>query len=134
MNNKAEKPLNNSDLRTFGLLVGGVFGLIAVYPLFRGELIRAWAAVISVALIAPAIFFPPLLALPYRFWSLIGRILGWLNTRIILSLLYFAAIVPVSLVLKILGRDPLKLSFDPELDTYREKPDKQGGSDIRKQF
>jgi hypothetical protein len=134
MNKTPEKQPDARELRTFGLLVGAVFGLIAVYPLFKGETIRAWSAVISAALIAPAIFFPPLLALPHRIWSMIGHILGWLNTRIILTLLYFAAIVPVSLVLKILGRDPLKLSFDPELDTYREKPEKQGGSDIRRQF
>ncbi|MEW6711028.1 MAG: SxtJ family membrane protein, partial [Candidatus Riflebacteria bacterium] len=104
MNNEEIKSLNPTELRTFGLSVGVVFGLVALYPLFKGETIRAWAAVISTALIAPAIFFPPLLELPFRVWQVIGHALGWLNTRIILSVLYFAAIVPVSLVLKIFGR------------------------------
>lgn len=131
---KNNKELNNADLRSFGLLVGAVFGLIALYPLFKGENLRAWATVISIALIAPAIFFPPLLELPFRFWAVLGHILGWLNTRIILTVLYFAAIVPVSLVLKIFGREPLKLHFDPDLVSYREMPEKNSDSSLKNQF
>ncbi|MFZ5950633.1 MAG: SxtJ family membrane protein [Candidatus Rifleibacteriota bacterium] len=129
-----KKSLNPTELRTFGLSVGIVFGLIALYPLFKGESIRAWAAIIGTSLIAPAIFFPPLLELPFKAWQVIGHALGWLNTRIILSVLYFAAIVPVSLVLKIFGREPLKLHFDPEASSYREMPENKTGSSLKNQF
>ena len=132
--NEQKKELTAPELRSFGLSVGTVFGLIALYPLFRGEAARAWAAVISASLIAPAIFSPQLLELPFRLWSVIGKALGWLNTRIILTVLYFAAVVPVSLVLKIFGRDPLKLNFDPEARTYREEPDDSNDSSLKNQF
>ena len=135
MNNKEQKSKpTGSELRSFGLLVGIVFGLIAIYPLFKEEAIRAWAAVISVSLIAPAIFSPQLLELPFRIWGGIGQVLGWVNTRIILTVLYFAAVVPVSLVLKIFGRDPLKLNFDPEAQTYRDRPENSHDSSLKNQF
>lgn len=126
--------VTSAELRSFGLLVGTVFGLIAIYPLISGATLRAWAAVIGASLIAPAIFFPPLLELPYQVWNMIGKVLGWLNTRIILTVLYFAAIVPVSLVLKIFGRDPLKLQFDPDAESYREKPENQEDANLKNQF
>jgi len=128
-----KKIVTTADLRSFGLLVGTVFGLIAVYPLLKGEALRAWASVIAAALIAPAIFFPPLLDLPYRFWAIIGKVLGSVNTRIILTVLYFGAIVPVSLVLKIFGKNPLKLNFDAEAASYRELPESRHGSSLKNQ-
>jgi hypothetical protein len=128
------KSVGNAQLRSFGLAVGAVFGLIAVYPLFKGAELRAWASLISIALIAPAIIFPPLLLLPFRLWTFIGEILGWLNTRIILTGLYFLALLPVSLIMKISRKDPLKRKIDRKAESYREKPECGNEKDLKNQF
>lgn len=130
----SNQQVSNKELKSFGLMVGTVFGFIAIYPLFRGESLRTWAAIISVALIGPAIFFPPLLHLPFRLWAIIGKILGWINTRIILTVLYFVGIVPVSFILKISGKDPLQKKFDANAVSYREKPVEENDSSLKNQF
>jgi hypothetical protein len=128
------KPVTNKELRSFGLLVGAVFALIAIYPLFKGEDVRIWSAVLSAALIGPAIVFPPLLRLPFRAWNLIGTTLGWVNTRMILTLIYVVAIVPVSIILRITGKDPLKCDFAADQKSYRETREKSEESSLKNQY
>lgn len=122
------------ELRTFGLLVGGVFALIALWPLLRSQPLRIWAAMISTALIAPAIFMPVLLKMPFRAWSIFGAALGWFNTRLILTVLYFAAILPMALILRLTGKTPLKLHYAPDAESYREPPEEDSENSISNQF
>ncbi len=128
-----KKETTTKELRNFGLLVGAVFGIIACWPAFQGHPVRVWAAIISFVLVCPAIISPALLQLPYRCWMTVGSGLGWVNTRIILALLYFAAVMPVGLLLRMLGRSPLKLHFDPAATSYRELPE-DNENNVNEQF
>ena len=121
------------ELRNFGLLVGAVFALIACWPVFWGNPVRIWAAVISIILAGPAIIKPTLLHWPYYCWMTIGAGLGWVNTRIILAILYFVAIMPIGLLLRLLGKSPLKLHFDPSAASYRELPE-ENENNVNEQF
>jgi hypothetical protein len=49
----------------------------------------------------------------------VGHVLGWINTRIILGILYYGLIVPTGLVMKMFGRDPMRRAFVPDMQTYR---------------
>jgi len=117
------KETTTTELRNFGLLVGAAFTLIACWPAFWGNPVRIWAAVVAIILAGPAIIQPNLLRWPYRCWITIGAGLGWVNTRVILAILYFVAVMPVGLLLRMLGRSPLKLHFDPSAASYRELPE-----------
>jgi Saxitoxin biosynthesis operon protein SxtJ len=70
-------------LRHFGLIVGGLFGIIGLWPaVIRGEDVRYWCAGLAVCLIIPALCFPQTLRLGYKVWITIGRVLGCeVNTR-----------------------------------------------------
>jgi hypothetical protein len=46
-------------------------------------------------------------------------VLGWINTRIILGLVFFTMFAPVALVLRIFGKDPLHRKLDEKAETYR---------------
>lgn len=127
------KETTTKELRNFGLLVGAAFALIACWPALWGNPVRIWAAVMSIILAGPAIIQPALLCWPYRSWMIIGAVLGWVNTRIILAILYFVAVMPVGLLLRLLGRSPLKLHFDPSTASYRELPE-ENQSDVNEQF
>lgn len=128
------KHVTEKELRVFGLLVGGVFAIIALWPIFWQLSPRTWAAGLAIALLFPAIFSPTVLRLPQRIWTIIGKALGWFNTRLILTLLYFVAILPIALLLRLAGRTPLKLNFDSAAETYREHPEDQSQSNISEQF
>ena len=110
----------NKDLRSFGLLMGGVFLIVAVWPLvFHGESLRVWASLIAVVFGVMGMVFPKGLGPLHRVWMKIGEKLGWINSRIILSLLFFGMFTPMSFVMGLLGKRPLQLGYDPRANSYR---------------
>ena len=119
MNNNS-KNQNMSELRNFGLLVGSVFLLIAIWPLFFNGEVRVWAGILSALLIVPGALMPKLLKIPFALWNKIAHALGWLNTRIILAILFYFILTPLSFVLKLMGKDPLNKNFEISLESYRE--------------
>lgn len=53
----------------------------------------------------------------YRAWMKFAHALGWVNTRIILTLVYILMITPLSFIFKLLGKDPMKRKLGAE-DSY----------------
>jgi len=121
MNSQAsqtETPLKQ--LRQFGWLMGGVFGIITFWPLvFRGEGIRIWAFIIAGVFGLLGTVFPNGLKPVYRAWMIFGEKIGWLNSRILLGLLFYGMVTPISWLMRLLGKRPLQLEFDPKAETYR---------------
>ena len=116
MNKKASK----KELRKFGFVFG--FGL----PLFIGFLIPAlgghtfkpWTILIAIPTLLISTFKPSLLSIPYNIWMKIGYILGWINSRIILGLIFILVLIPISSIMKLFKYDPLKRKFT-ESRSYR---------------
>jgi len=125
-----------NQLRTFGLLVGGIFGLLGLLPiLFRGEDPRLWAVVLSGLLVIPALVLPKSLTPIYRAWMTLGYALGWINTRIILSVTFYGMFTPIGLTRRfLLGKDSLLRRFDPNINTYRVNRQARPGSHMKRQF
>jgi len=108
------------ELRTFGLTVGSVFTLIGFWPMVvRGDVPRFWALILAGILVGLAALLPKSLALPYHLWIKLGAILGWINTRILLSLCFFGLFTPLGWGLRLAGKDPMRRKFDRECRTYR---------------
>ena len=121
--------------RNFGLLVGGIFAAIGVWPFFvRGESIRLWAIVLGVLLIAPALLLPKSLGPIYRVWMIVGHALGWLNSRIILAVIYWGLITPMGLVMRLAGKDSMRRNYEKASDTYRVLRTPRPGSHMLRQF
>ncbi len=107
-------------LRTFGLAAGGLFvALFGLLPLCRGRAVPAWPFLVAAPLWIAALLAPPLLAPVHRVFTRVGEALGWINTRIVLGLVYFLLLTPMALVMRCFRRDALRLSFDPSLKSYR---------------
>jgi saxitoxin biosynthesis operon SxtJ-like protein len=108
------------ELRHFGLLLGTlVVAGFAGIPFFRRHVIIGWPWLVAALLWASALVAPDALRYLHRGWTHLGEALGWLNTRVILSLLYVIAVVPIGLVMRLAGRDPMERKFDPAADSYR---------------
>jgi len=124
----------NKALRSFGLLVGGIFAILSVWPrVFRGEDIRTWAGAIAVLLILPAIVSPQLLKWPHYVWMQIGHVLGWINSRIIMTIAFYVIFTPVGFIRR-MQSDPMNRKFDPESVTYRIKRQSRPPSHMTHQF
>lgn len=116
-----QKKLTAKELREFGLLAGviiaGLFGLIL--PLIRGHSLPIIPWVIAIILVGLAIILPKSLDPVYQVWMKIGFALGWLNNRIILSIVFFIILTPMALMMKLLKRDTMARTFDFQVETYR---------------
>jgi hypothetical protein len=131
MQNEAD----TKQLRTFALLVGGIFAVIGWWPvLWRGEVLRLWAVLLSVGLIVPGIVGPRSLGSVYRGWMILGHVLGWINTQILLGVIFFGLITPMGLVRRLLGKDSMRRSFEPEVGTYRVVREPRPSTHLRRPF
>ena len=108
-------------LREFGLIFGfGVplaFGLI--FPKIAGHNFQIWTLFLAIPALFLGIIKPSLLYYPYKFWILIGEILGWINSRIILGLIFVIILQPLSIIMKIYGYDPLRKHKNKD-ESYKE--------------
>ena len=77
------------------------------------------ALIVSALLVLPALVWPGFLSPVYRVWMAIGYVLGWINTRIILGVVFFLLFTPMGLIMRLLGKDPMCRRFDPQLGSYR---------------
>lgn len=94
--------------RKFGLSVGSVLLLFAAIAYWRGHPILAPILAGPGGLLAlGGLFFPTLLVPVERRWMAAAMVIGTFNTRVLLTVAYYALITPVGLAFRLLGRDPL---------------------------
>jgi hypothetical protein len=126
---------DRKELRNFGLIVGGIFGAIAIWPaIIRGGNLRVWLLGVSAALILPALIAPRVLGPAHRVWMTVGHVLGWVNTRIVLGLIFFGLITPMALVFKLAGRDAMRRALEPKATTYRVPQKPRPGTHMLRPF
>jgi len=110
-----------AELRNFGLLVGaifaGLFGLIV--PWIRHTRVPPWPWALGLTLVACGALAPGLLRYPYLLWDRVGQALGWVNSRIVLNLLFFLIFLPAAVLARLAKWDPMKRRFAPDQTSYR---------------
>jgi hypothetical protein len=125
----------HKELRSFGLIVGGIFAGIGIWPVVVHSVEpRWWALIVAGLLILPAVVYPAALFWPHKGWMFVGHILGWINTRIILGLVFYVVVTPIGIIRRMLGKDPMGRQIKPELETYRIKRDPRPPSHLTKQY
>jgi saxitoxin biosynthesis operon SxtJ-like protein len=130
--------MNNEEvkqLRSFGFIAGGGFAIIALWPtVFRNGHPRLVMLMLAGLLLLLAILLPRSLRPAYRVWMALGHVLGWVNTRIILSVMFYILFMPVGLVMRLLGKDPMLRKFERNIDTYRVIRQPRPSSHMKHQF
>jgi hypothetical protein len=122
-------------LRDFGLLVGGIFGAIGLWPLlWRQQSVRMWAMALFVALALPALVAPTILTPAYRAWMKLAEVLAWINTRLLLGLVFYGVVTPIGFVMRMLGRDPMHRQLDRQAESYRVRCTPRPGTHMLRQF
>ena len=118
MTNKISK----KQLRDFGLLIG--FGLPLIIgwliPSITGHAFRAWTLWISLPTLVLGIISPRILRKPYQAWMQLGHLLGYVNSRIILGIVFIAVLQPIAFLMRAFGYDPLR-SKKSNLLSFKER-------------
>ena len=128
------KNISKKILKEFGLLVGFSFPILIglILPAISGHTFRIWTLFIGLPLIFLAILIPSSLLYFYKAWIKLGNILGWLNSRLILGLVFIVVLQPIALIMKTIGHDPLKLKRSNQKSYKVSKKDFQ--IDLKKIF
>ncbi len=101
-------PPSRGDLRRFGLLFSVLFGALAAYLAWRRGLPAATLpAVISGVLLLAAVALPVVLQPAWWPWMIAARVLGFVNSHLLLALVFYLLFTPLGLMMRLLGRDPL---------------------------
>ena len=105
-----KESISKKQLREFGLLIGMAVPIIIGWgiPAIGGHMFRFWTLWIGIPFLFFGLIKPFLLYHPYRLWMSLGNSLGWINSRIILCLIYFMVLIPIAFIMKFFGYDPLK--------------------------
>ncbi len=128
--------MSSKELRKFGLITASLFivffGLLLPW-IFSAKSLPIWPWIFSSFLIIWSLLHPKSLKYFYIPWMMLANILGWINSHIILSILFFIIIFPVGLILRLLKKDPMdrkiitttqsyKKTVTPREKTHMERP------------
>ena len=117
--------LSKAELRKFGLTVGGAFAVFGAISWWRGhELPPRVLWTLAALLMVPGAVAPAVLGPVHRVWMAFATALGHVNTRIILTVLFYLVMTPVGLIMR-LFRDPLDRSLRDRSTTQWIKRESQ---------
>lgn len=118
------KNADNKTLRNFGLIMAFVLslGFGIIIPKFISHPVNLNFLYLGIGFMLPALIFPKILKPIYIPWMVIGGILGIINSKIILGLIYFLLFTTVAFIMKMFGIDPMNRKFSKNLKSYRILP------------
>ncbi|MEK7630452.1 MAG: SxtJ family membrane protein [Patescibacteria group bacterium] len=109
------------DLRSFGLVVGGVLTALAGFSWYRGGSVVVLLGAPGLGLMLLGFVQPRLLLPLQKLWMSLAVILGWVMTRVIIGLLFFIIVTPAGLLMRLVGKKLLEGSFDQQAKSYWER-------------
>ena len=124
---------SQSSNKSFGLLFFVIFLIIGLWPLKNGESLNYYFIIASVVFLILGLLNSKLLSPLNKSWIKLGEILGIIIAPIVMALVYFVILTPISIIVRVFGKDLLGLKFLKEKDTYWIKRKKNLGS-MKKQF
>jgi hypothetical protein len=111
-------PVKEASNRSFGLVFGIVFTVIAIWPVFGDGDIRLWALVAAGAILCVALLVPDILSGPNRLWTLFGKLLNKVFGGVVMAMIFYIAVTPIAVFLRLSGKKVLDLEFEPEIESY----------------
>ena len=118
--------------KSFGILFFIVFFVIGVWPVFNSENLRLWSIILSFLFLISGLVNANFLNPLNRAWIKFGEILGRIITPVVMFLIFFVLITPLSFVIRIFGKDLLKTRLSDET-SYWIKREKDAGT-MKRQF
>ena len=124
---------SQSSNRSFGFLFFIVFLIIGLWPLKNGGNINSYFLIASTIFFILGLINSKILSPLNKLWVKFGEILGAVIAPIVMAIVYFIFLTPLSLIVRVFGKDLLGLKFLKEKKSYWIKRKKNLNS-MRKQF
>ena len=109
---------DHTELRKFALILGGAFLALGAFAWYRDSAAALYLLVPGSLVLVVGLALPAAIRWLFFVWMAIGLVLGTIVTSIILTLIFFVAITPIGLVMRLLGKDPLQRELDADAASY----------------
>ena len=107
-----------NDIRNFGLIIGAVLIAIVMLLFCKEKQSYDILMIVGVILCVTSLILPVILKPFYFAWMTFAVILGWIMTRVILSLVFYGIITPIGLFSRLVGKEFLNLKLNKTENTY----------------
>ena len=126
---------SRKDLKNFGFAIGFILLIIGLFLFVRGKDLFVYFFSIGSILIILGGITPFILKPIYKVWMIFAVIIGWIMTRIILSVLFFSIITIIGLFTRLIGKDFLNLKSKSNESYWNiRNKERELNQDYEKQF
>ncbi len=127
-----EKKIKVSSNKSFGIVFSIFFLLISVYPLLNNDPIYYWSLFVSFIFLVLGLMNSKILSPLNLLWFKFGILLGKIVSPVVMGIIFFLVVTPISIILKIFGKDVLNLKFNNNKTYWIVKDGPK--SNMKKQF
>lgn len=122
--------------RGFGVVFAVVFVVVGLWPLIDGGPVRIWALVLAALFVLAAVVAPVVLRPLNRLWFLLGLALHKVVNPLVMGVLFYLTVTPMALLMRLAGKNPLRLKFDRQAKSYwiERQPAGPAPESMRHQF
>jgi hypothetical protein len=113
-----EEEIKGSSDRGFGFVFAGFFTVVALVRWWKEHGGAGWFLAAAVAMLLISLVRPALLAPFNRVWTKLALLLSKIMNPVIMAILFFLVVAPIGLLLRLFGKRPLPLGFDPAAKSY----------------
>ena len=128
---KKRKSLMSSN-KAFGILFFIVFLIYGFWPVFSLNEIRLWSLIIGLIFLILGLLNSKFLTPFNKIWLKLGIVLGKVISPTVMAIIYFFVITPIGIIMKLFGKDLLKVKFKNDSSYWIDR-EKNIGS-MKKQF
>ncbi len=118
---------DKKEQRKFGLLMAAAIAVLGIlrwafhgFSGFPTYFFGVAAVFLVLGLVLPMALKPV-----FDAWLRFAVALNWFMTRLFLGIAYYLLIVPIGVLMRLFGNDPMKRQWDPETKTYWDAPEEQ---------
>ena len=126
-------PVKISSNRSFGILFFIVFLAISLWPLISQETLRLWALILSLIFLILGVLNSKALTPLNIIWIKFGIFLGNIVSPVVMGVIFFMVITPIGLIMRLLGKDLLKIKKGESMLTYWIEREKKADT-MKRQF
>jgi hypothetical protein len=121
-----------SSNKSFGIVFFIFFLIVSIYPLIDGGVLRVWSLAISIIFLILGLLNSKVLTPLNKLWFKLGILLGTIVSPIVMGIVFFIVVTPISLIMKILGKDILNLKKNKNQSYWVDKS--EPNSKMKNQF
>ena len=104
--------------RSFGIMMAAVLAAVTWLNAWHAGRLWPWAGGLAALLLAAALLRPSVLSPLNRIWLKFGLLLHSVVNPVVMALLFYGTVLPTGLVMRMMGKDLLRLKREPGADSY----------------